>query len=127
MAAEDALMRLSLNLADLLQDRMFRTDVSFSFGLPHTLPGGEQKPRLNIFLFQVNENPAFRNEEDPRRAVSGAYGSPPLALELNYLLTSYAVAPQNLNFQLAGLLSPESLAELDSQYILADAMRVLHD
>lgn len=126
MAAEDALKRLSLNLAALLADRMFRTDVSFSFGTPHPAPNATG-PRLNIFLYQVNENPAFRNDEDPRRSVSGAYGSPPLALELGYLLTSYGGQTEIRPAPPLGPLAAESLAELDSQFILADAMRVLHD
>jgi len=126
MAAEDALKRLTLNLAELLQDRMFRTDVSFSFGTPHPLEK-EAGPRLNIFLYQINENPAFRNDEDPRRAISGSYGSPPLALELGYLLTSYGQTKDLEPAPPIAPLSGESLAELDAQFVLADAMRVLHD
>jgi hypothetical protein len=126
MAAEDALKRLSLNLAALLVDRMFRTDVSFSFGTPHPVPNATG-PRLNIFLYQVNENPAFRNDDDPRRSVSGSYGSPPLALELGYLLTSYGGQTEIRPTPPLGPLAADSLAELDSQFILADAMRVLHD
>ena len=125
MAAEDALKRLTLNLAELLQDRMFRTDVVFSFGTPHPVPD-EEVPRLNVFLYQINENPAFRNEGDPRRAVAGAYGTVPLALQLSYLFTSYGQATEIESEPLAHL-SDESLAELDAQFVLADAMRVLHD
>jgi hypothetical protein len=126
MAAEDALKRLSVNLATLLADRMFRTDVAFSFGTPRPIPT-TTGPRLNIFLYRVSENPAFRNDEDPRRAVSGAYGSPPLALELGYLLTSYGNATEIKPAPSLATLTPDSLADLDAQFILADAMRVLHD
>jgi hypothetical protein len=126
MAAEDALKRLSLNLAALLADRMFRTDVSFSFGTPRPIPN-TTGPRLNIFLYRVIENPAFRNDEDPRRAVSGGYGSPPLPLELGYLLTSYGNATDIRPAPPLAALTPDSLADLDAQFILADAMRVLHD
>jgi Pvc16 N-terminal domain len=126
MAAEDALKRLTLNLAELLHDRMFRTDVAFSFGAPHPI-ADETGPRLNIFLYQINENPAFRNDEDPRRAVSGSFGSPPLALELGYLFTSYGRTTEMVPAPPIAPLSNESLAELDAQFVLADAMRVLHD
>lgn len=126
MAAEDALKRLTLNLAELLHDRMFRTDVAFSFGTPHPI-AEEIGPRLNIFLYQVTENPAFRNDEDPRRAVSGSYGSPPLPLELGYLFTSYGKTTDVEPPPPIAPLSNESLAELDAQFVLADAMRVLHD
>lgn len=119
MAAEDALKRVTTTLADLLKDRMARVE-SISFGPPR--PGAPDGGRLNLFLYRVAENAAFRNDEDPRRAVAGQYGSPPLALELSYLLTSYgAAAPAP-----AGL-TADSAAELDAQWIMADAMRVLHD
>ncbi len=120
MAAEDALKRVTTTLADLLKDRMARVE-SITFGLPR--PGAaDGGGRLNLFLYRVAENAAFRNDEDPRRAVAGQYGSPPLALELSYLLTSYgAAAPAP-----AGL-TADSAAELDAQWIMADAMRVLHD
>lgn len=126
MAGENALQRVSLNLAELLRDRMQRIDVSFSFGPPGA-SANQKGPRLNLFLYQVNENPAFRNEEDPRRAIPGHYGSPPLALELGYLFTSYGTPtslPTPTGFP---AIQPESLSELDAQFILADAMRVLHD
>ena len=126
MAGEDALQRVSLNLAELLRDRMQRQDVSFSFGPPGA-SADQAGPRLNIFLYQVNENRAFRSDEDPRRAVRGQYGQPPLALELSYLFTSYGTAtsiPMPPGFP---TIQTESLSELDAQWILADAMRVLHD
>jgi uncharacterized protein DUF4255 len=123
VALSDALSRVSTTLADLLTDRMDRIET-ITFGPPKadaTVSGG---PRLNLFLFRIHENPAFRNDEDPRVAVPGTYGHPPLALQLSYLVTSYGGPPVGIN---GAALTTDSLVDLDAQYILADAMRVLHD
>jgi hypothetical protein len=128
MATEKALQLVTLTVADLLSDRMVRNDVAFTFARPLTpAASATPSPRLNLYLYQLLENPAFRNEEEPTQAIPGQYGSPPLALSLYYLITSYGkpteiAAPEN------GAAFPlDSLTELDAQYILADAMRVLHD
>lgn len=67
--------------------------------------------RLNIFLYQAESNPAWRNTDIPRRTRSGELGVPPLALNLNYLVTAYA----------------ESDNELIAQVLLGSAMAILHD
>jgi len=128
MATEKALQLVTLTVADLLRDRMQRNDVAFTFSRPLT-PASDVAPaaRLNLYLYQILENPAFRNEEEPPQAIFGQYGSPPLALSLSYLVTSYGKpteieAPEN-----AAPFPTDSLTELDAQFILADAMRVLHD
>jgi hypothetical protein len=119
MAAEDAIQRVTKTLSDLLLDRMV-TAETITFGPPYLKPDG--KARINLFLYAVAENAAFRNEEDPRVAVNGQYGSPPLALELSYLLTTYGDREGEDN----GVM-PESAADLAAQRILGDAMRVFHD
>ena len=119
MAAQDALARVTQTLAALLRDRMQAQDP-ITFGLPHADP---QRPdgRINLYLFAVTENAAFRNDDDPRRANGGAYGSPPLALQLSYLLTTYGAGRQENGIEAA------SAAELDAQRLLGDAMLVFHD
>lgn len=119
MAAEDALKRVTTTLSDLLRDRM-ATIEPVTFGPPSVAPG-QQGGRINLFLYATSENAAFRNDEDPRRAVSGQYGYPPLALELSYLITTYGAADERNGLPQA------SADELDAQRILGDAMRVLHD
>jgi hypothetical protein len=129
MATEKALQLVTLTLADLLRDRMARHDVAFTFARPlapdpTVVP---TTPRLNLYLYQVLENPSLRNEEEPPQAISGQYGSPPLVLSLSYLLTSYG-KPTDIKPPENGVPFPvDSLAELDAQFVLADAMRVLHD
>jgi hypothetical protein len=128
MATERALQLVSLTLADLLRDRMQRQDVAFTFSRPLSPPpNGNPTPRLNLYLYQVLENPAFRNEEEPPQAIPGQYGHPPLALSLYYLITSYGAATPIPPPENAAPFPADSLAELDAQFILADAMRVLHD
>jgi hypothetical protein len=47
--------------------------------------------RVNVFLHQVTHNPAWRNVESPSLAADGStqLSSPPLALDLHYLMTAY--------------------------------------
>ncbi len=119
MAAEDALKHVTTTLSDLLRDRMAAVEP-VTFGPPYPDPG-QPGGRINLFLYAVAENPAFRNDEDPRRTVGGQYGSPPLALVLSYLMTTYSSTDG-----VKGL-TQVSADELDAQRILGDAMRVLHD
>lgn len=125
MAGINGLQRVTLTLTNLLADRMQRTDAAITFGIPRTGLTGTRS-RLNIFLYQVRENPAFRNDEDPRRTVPGTLGSPPLALELSYILTSYGLGTATIQ-GVPNTTPADSVAELDAQELLADAMRVLHD
>jgi hypothetical protein len=128
MATERALQLVSLTLADLLRDRMQRQDVTFTFSRPiGAQANGDAKPRLNLYLYQLLENPAFRNEEAPNQAIFGQHGFPPLALSLFYLITSYGAPTEIEPPENAPKFPADSLAELDAQFILADAMRVLHD
>jgi hypothetical protein len=128
MATEKALQLVTLAIADLLRDRMLRTDVSFTFSRPLSpAPGAAPKARLNLYLYQVLENAAFRNEDEPPRWSPGRFGAPPLALSLHYLLTSYGTPTHIAQPPGTATFPAESLIELDAQFILADAMRVLHD
>ncbi|MET8052870.1 MULTISPECIES: DUF4255 domain-containing protein [unclassified Streptosporangium] len=74
-----------------------------------------QQSRVNLFLYWLRPHPQLRNQlpaiapDDPGRLVT-----PPLVLNLYYLLTSYT--PLDGQFGLA-----------DSQTIMAEAMRVLHE
>jgi hypothetical protein len=53
---------------------------------------GESLLQVNLFLHQVSPNAAWRNEGLPARAAAGSsrLSNPPLALNLQYLLTAYA-------------------------------------
>jgi hypothetical protein len=54
------------------------------------LQGPETTPRVNIFLYQVTPNPAWRNADLPTRRPDGTLlRRPQLALDLHYLFTFY--------------------------------------
>jgi len=83
-----------------------------------TQPPDEARPasnpperQLNIYLYQILPNGAYRNADVPRQLRPGETGQPPLALNLYYLLTAYATDDQ----------------QPTSHLILGRAMSVLHD
>jgi hypothetical protein len=130
MASEEALSAVSVTLRDLLGDRMVRAaegTVSFSFGSPAPAADGGSAV-VNLYLFRVHENPAFRNQGDPRRP-EGARDDAPLALTLSYLVTTYGspAVIKGPDDPSDTTLLGASLADLDSQVLLGDVMRVLHD
>jgi Pvc16 N-terminal domain len=52
--------------------------------------GENANPRLNLFLHQVSLNSGWRNVDQPSRDARGQRSaSPPLSLDLHYLLTAY--------------------------------------
>ena len=50
--------------------------------------------QLNLYLYQVMPNASYRNADIPRQLRPGETGQPPLALNLYYLLTAYAIDDQ---------------------------------
>lgn len=74
------------------------------------LTGPGATTRLNLFLHQVSHNSGWRNVEQPARNARGERStSPPLALDLHYLLTAYG--PQ----------------ELQAEVLLGFGMQALHE
>src|ERR1035438_9039853 len=71
--------------------------------------------RLNLYLYHVGENPYLKNQEIPGEGHPGAYGYPPLSLDLRYIFTAFGTSDTG----------PD--ADIEAQWILGDAMRVLHD
>ena len=67
--------------------------------------------QINIYLYQILPNLAYRNSDLPRQLRPGETGQPPLALNLYYLLTAYAIDDE----------------QPVSHRILGRAMSVLHD
>lgn len=57
------------------------------------ITAGKQELLINVFMHQVTANAAWRNMDLPSLAPDGStrLSSPPLALDLHYLLTCYAV------------------------------------
>lgn len=69
--------------------------------------------QVNLFLYQTRENAAWRNMDIPSQVKPGETGNSPLAINLYYLLTTYA---QNDDFP-----------EPTSHSLLGEAMSVFHD
>lgn len=67
--------------------------------------------QLNLFLYQVLPDAAFRNRDMPRQTKPGETGNPPLPLMLYYLLTAYSDDEDDTN----------------AHRLLGEAMGVLHD
>jgi hypothetical protein len=71
------------------------------------------KAQLNLFLYLVTFNSAWRNMDLPRQVRPGEMAPPPLALNLHFLVTAYG----------RGEVDTDAL----SQRVLAASMSVLHD
>jgi hypothetical protein len=119
----------SATLQALLSDRMelpdWLTSVPVTIGQPpfsskDTDPRKED-PRVNVFLYRVTENGFLQNQEIPGSGSRGAYGRPPLSLNLHYLITAYGNAEVQVTN--GSSLWDDSTAHL----LLGSAMRVFHD
>jgi hypothetical protein len=72
--------------------------------------GPDQSPQLNLFMWQVTPNAAWRNMSYPARDSAGRrIDNPPLALDLHYLLTAYGSS------------------DLQAEILLGYAMQLLHE
>jgi len=70
----------------------------------------QEKTQLNLFLYQVTQNAAWRNAALPARNGRGArLTNPPLALDLHYMLTAYGAK------------------ELHAEILLGYGMQLLHE
>lgn len=69
--------------------------------------------QINLYLYQMLPNAAWRNQDLPRQLMPGETGMPPLALELYYLMTAYG--------------RNNDTSQPFSQQLMARAMNVLHD
>lgn len=71
----------------------------------------ETKNQLNLFLYQMQANPTFRNMDYSGTVHSGESGQQPLALNLYYVLTAYGVGGDDIK----------------AHRLLGRAMTILHD
>jgi hypothetical protein len=124
VASQAAVGAVSLTLQALLRDRVDDpgnpgNPVPVTLGAPgpDRDPEGDVEPsRINLFLYQVVENPFLKNQDTVGLGHPDAYGHPPLSLDLHYLLTVYGTAANNENFD-----------ETPAHLLLGSAMQVLHD
>lgn len=106
-----ALRNLLMNQVPALLEGSFGFDVSTS--APDVAGKDLAGLRLNLFLYRVEPNAGWRNMDMPRQMRPGESGTPPLPLNLNYLLTVYNATGID--------------ADATSLRVLGAAMSVLHD
>jgi hypothetical protein len=117
MSSPLAIAAVTAALKDLLNDGLLNHDLSSvgSFSVtalpPDRITTGQTEPnQLNLFLYQVTANQGWRNTGLPSRSPAGdRIDTPPLALDLHYLLTAYG--SQDLN----------------AEILLGYAMQLLHE
>lgn len=114
---------VSETLKTLLSDRMELPQgvpsVEITIGPPRDESAsndGQEAPGLYLYLFRVTESTILKNQEIPGHGVPGAYGTPPLSLNLHYLITAYGTSSVG-----------EQQDETVAHYLLGSAMRVFHD
>ncbi|HEY0140993.1 MAG TPA: DUF4255 domain-containing protein [Thermoanaerobaculia bacterium] len=105
-----ALAAVSNSLRNLLDAEM-ELQAGISVARPDVEVESISGNRINLFLYKVDESPSLKNMDLPGRGHPGAFGRPPLSLDLHYLLTVFGGDAQE---------------ELEVQELLGDAMRVLH-
>lgn len=116
MSSPLAVAAVSAVLKDLLNDGLIDNDLSpigsFSVSClpPDRVATGDTEPnQLNLFMYQVTQNPGWANAGLPSRSASGALMSnAPLALDLHYMLTAYGKV------------------DLNAEILLGYAMELLH-
>jgi Pvc16 N-terminal domain len=124
MSSYEAVGAVSSTLKQLLTDRIdippgVVGPIPVTVGLPPDEPDLMAGPLVNLFLYRVCENGVLKNQDLPGRGDRGAYGHPPLALDLHYLLTSYGVTKSPAGGNLED--------EIVAHWLLGSAMRILHD
>lgn len=88
-------------------------DLEVTLQPPDVARKGISKAQLNVFLYQVVANAAWRNLDLPGQVRSGETAPPPLALNLHYVLTAWGRG--------------EDDNDAISHRVLAAAMSTLHD
>lgn len=114
MSTYKAIAGVSSTLKTLLRDRM--TEIAeITLAPPDVIVESISGRRLNLYLYHISENPYLKNQEIPGEGYPGAYGHPPLSLDLRYICTAFGSTETGKD------------ADIEAQWILGDAMRVLHD
>ena len=115
--SDSAIVAVTNALRNLLNEKIGQGDDSIAGVDISTSPldkaQDDQKSSLNLFLYNISINGAWRNMDPSTWNRAGGQGTPPLAIDLSYLLTAYDQSGQE--------------TRLTSQHILGRAMQILQD
>jgi hypothetical protein len=89
------------------------SDTAYTMLPPDKARTGHTTNQLNLFLYQILPNAAWRNWNAPTQVKPGESGMPPLAINLHYLLTVYGRDNDN--------------SQPFDHHLLGRAMSTLHD
>src|SRR6266511_3884913 len=117
MSGYKAIAAVSATLRTLLRDRM-EDEKPVTIAPPGMKVTNIIGKRVNLFLYQISQNGFLSNQKIPNHGHPAAYESPPLSLNLHYLVTMLDPTESD---------EITETTDLESQQILSDAMRVLHD
>ncbi|MGB2604282.1 MAG: DUF4255 domain-containing protein [Candidatus Sulfotelmatobacter sp.] len=91
-----AIAATTLTLQAILQNQIVSdpvdvdlTDTTVTILPPDKARGNASANQLNLFLYQILPNAAWRNMNIPSQVMPGETGNPPLALTLHYLITAF--------------------------------------
>lgn len=122
MSNYQAIGGVSTTLRTLLKHRMElpagvnRSSFHVTIGPPKGDEDTKSETRINLYLYRVSECPYLKNQDIFDLGNPGAYGNPPLSLDLHYIVTAF------------GATSEEPYKnETRAHFLLGSAMRILHD
>jgi hypothetical protein len=93
MSNAAAIAAVTLTLQTILGDGVRSdanlNDTTVTVLAPDKARGSNNANQLNLFLYQVLPDAAWRNMTIPSQVASGEMGDPPLALTMHYMLTAF--------------------------------------
>src|SRR5437660_1857344 len=109
-----AIATVTAALQELLQPAVSQAVGSAKVGFSRPDSSNQQTPLVNVYLYQVTPNPAYRNADLPtRRADTTLAQRPQTALDLHYLFTFHGnddqLEPQRLLGAVANALNAQPL------------------
>jgi hypothetical protein len=93
MSNPSAIAAVTLTLQTILGDGIRAdanlNDTTVTLLAPDKARGSNNANQLNLFLYQVLPDAAWRNMDIPNQVSSGETGNPPLAITMHYMLTAF--------------------------------------
>ena len=111
MSSPESLAAITKTLQSLLRSVAGNNYDNVTVKPPSIARSDNASEQLNIFLYSVHYNPAFRNEAMPGRTKNGELSYPPMPLILKYLITAYGARDDDIS----------------GQQVMGNAMSILHD